>query len=86
LTTSWIHTLALALVPGPHCTAGASPQALSAVLGITRRENLQSAQSRASKMRKGLEGGMYEEHMKSLDLFSPEQGRLRGVILTFPQF
>lgn len=37
-------------------------------------------------MRKGLEGGMYEEHMKSLDLFSPEQGRLRGAILTFPQF
>lgn len=37
-------------------------------------------------MGKGLEGGMYEEHMKSLDLFGPEQGRLRGAILIFPQF
>ena len=32
-------------------------------------------------MVKGLEGKMYEEQLKSLALFSPEQSRLRGGLM-----
>lgn len=39
---------------------------------------LESAQRRAMKMEKGLEGKVSEEQLRSLSLLSPGQRRLRG--------
>ena len=44
-------------------------------------ELLESVQRRAVKTVKGLEGKVCEEWLRSLGLFSPEQRRLRGVIM-----
>ena len=40
-------------------------------------ELLENIQRRAKKMVKGLEGKTYEEQLRSLGLFGPEQSRLR---------
>jgi len=41
----------------------------------------ESIQWRATKMGKGLEGKEHEEQLSALDLFSPEQWRLRGGLM-----
>ena len=53
---------------------------------IRRTKLLESIQRRALKLVKDLEGKTYEEQLKSLGLFSPEQSSLRGGLMAACNF
>jgi len=81
-----VFQILLALAPCPRrkqraqCCAGSHPLCLMHYSKKKYIKLLESIQKRVMKVAKVLEGKIHKKQLRSLDVLSPEQGRLRGVL------